>query len=87
MNIECTKYQFDSIKSHTKEMDRNNFNIIQRATHLIIDCQELQSKDNELKINNMIRTLSQIIEMTSNNDFARIKIDDILSNFKQEVNK
>lgn len=87
MNIECTEYQFDSIKSHTKEMDTNNFNIIQRATHLIIDCQELQSKGSELKINNMIRTLSQIIEMTSNNDFARIKIDDILSNFKQEVNK
>jgi len=85
MNIECTQYQFDSIKGHTKEMDTNNFNIIQRATHLIIDYQELQNKDNELKINNMIRTLSEIIEMASNNDFARIKIDDILSNFKQEV--
>lgn len=85
MNIECTQYQFDSIKSHTKDMDTNNFNIIQRATHLIIDCQELQSKDNELKINKMVRTLSEIIEIVSNNDFARIKIDDILSNFKQEV--
>ena len=85
MNIECTQYQFDSIKSHTKDMDTNNFNITQRATHLIIDCQELQNKDNELKINNMIRTLSEIIEIASNNDFARIKIDDILSNFKQEV--
>lgn len=85
MSIECTKYQFDGIKSHTKEMDTNNFNIMQRATHLIIDCQELQNKGSELKINNMIRTLSQIIEMASNNDFARIKIDDILSNFKQEV--
>ena len=85
MNIECTQYQFDSIKSHTKDMDTNNFNIIQRATHLIIDCQELQSRDNELKINKMVRTLSEIIEIASNNDFARIKIDDILSNFKQEV--
>lgn len=87
MNIECTKYQFDGIKAHTKNMDVNNFNIIQRANHLIIDCQELQNKNNELKINDMIRTLSQIIEMASNNDFARIKIDDILSNFKQEVNE
>ena len=87
MNIECTEYQFDSIKSHTKDMDTNNFNIIQRANHLIINCQELQNKGNELKINDMIRTLSNIIEMASNNDFARIKIDDILSNFKQEVNK
>nr|DAQ83444.1 MAG TPA: hypothetical protein [Caudoviricetes sp.] len=87
MNIECTEYQFDSIKSHTKEMDTNNFNIIQRANHLIINCQELQNKGNELKINDMIRTLSQIVEMATNNDFARIKIDDILSNFKQEVNK
>ena len=66
-------------------MDTHNFNIIQRATHLIIDCQELQSKDNELKINKMVRTLSEIIEIVSNNDFVRIKIDDILSNFKQEV--
>ena len=87
MNIECTEYQFDSIKAHTKEIDTNNFNIIQRANHLIINCQELQNKGNELKINDMIRTLSQIIEMASNNDFARIKIDDILSNFKKEVNK
>lgn len=67
-------------------MDTNNFNIIQRATHLMIDCQELQNKDNELTINKMIRTLSEIINIASDNDFARIKIDDILSNFKQEVN-
>ena len=87
MNIKCTEYQFDSIKSHTKNMNTNNFNIIQRANHLIINCQELQNKNNELKINNMIRTLSEIIEMATNNDFARIKIDDILSNFKQEVNE
>lgn len=86
MNIECTEYQFDGIKSHTKEMDTNNFNIIQRANHLIMDCQELQSKDNELTINKMIRTLSEIIEIASSNDFARIKINDILSDFKQEVN-
>ena len=87
MNIECTEYQFNSIKSHTKDMDTNNFNIIQRANYLIMDCQELQSKDNELKINKMIRTLGEIIDIASNNDFARIKIDDILSNFKQEVNQ
>ena len=87
MSIECTKYQFDSIKAHTKNMDTNNFNIIQRATHLIINCQELQNKDNELKISKMIFVLGEIIEVASNNDFARIKIDDILSNFKQEVNR
>ena len=85
MNIECTQYQFDSIKSHTKEMDTNNFNIIQRATHLIIDCQELQNKDNELAMNKILFVLVEIIEIASRNDYGRIKIDDILSNFKQEV--
>lgn len=86
MNIECTEYQFDNIKSHTKAMGTNNFDIIQRANNLIIDCQGLQGKDNELTINKMIHTLGEIIEIASSNDFARIKIDDILSDFKQEVN-
>lgn len=85
MNIECTQYQFDSIKSHTKDMDTNNFNIIQRASNLITECQQLQNKDNELTINKILFVLGEIIEITSRNDYGRIKIDDILSNFKQEV--
>lgn len=87
MNIECTEYQFDSIKSHTKNMDTNNFNIIQRANNLITECQQLQNKDNALAINKMLFILAEIIELSSNNDYVRIKIDDILSNFKQEVNE
>ena len=85
MSIECTEYQFNSIKSHTKDIDVNNFNIIQRVTHLIIDCQQIQNEKDELTLNKMIHTLGEIIELSSNNDFARIKINDILKDFKQEV--
>ena len=84
MSIECTEYQFNSIKSHTVNMNVNNFNIIQRANNLITECQQLQ-KDSELIINKMIFVLSEIIEIASKNDFARIKIEDILNDFKQEV--
>lgn len=84
MSIECTEYQFNSIKAHTVNMNVNNFNIIQRANNLITECQQLQ-KDSELTINKMIFVLSEIIEIASKNDFARIKIEDILNDFKQEV--
>lgn len=86
MSIECTEYQFNSIKAHTVNMNVNNSNIIQRANNLITECQQLQ-KDSELTINKMIFVLSEIIEIASKNDFARIKIEDILNDFKQEVNK
>ena len=85
MILKCTAYQIDTIKSHTKDMDTNNFNIIQRVGYLITDCLALQNENNELIINKIVGILSEVISMANANDLSRLKINDILNDFEQEV--
>lgn len=74
-----------SLKGYTKDIDVNNFNIIQKASYLITDCLELQNDENERTVNRMIQTLTELIRATNENDHARIEINKILGDFKQGV--
>ena len=85
MIYKCTDYDYISLKGYTKDIDTNNFNIIQKASYLITDCLELQSDENERTINRMIQTLTEIIKATNENDHMRIEINKILGDFKQGV--
>ena len=85
MIYKCTDYDYISIKGHTKDIDVNNFNVIQKASYLITDCLELQTEDNERAVNRMIQNLQEIIKTTNENDHARIEINRLLGDFKQGV--
>ena len=85
MIYKCTDYDYVSLKGYTKDIDANNFNIIQKASYLITDCLELQNDENERIINKMTRILTEIIKATNENDRMRIEINKILGDFKQGV--
>lgn len=85
MILKCTAYQVDTIKSHTKDIDTGNFNIAQKVSYLITDCLTLQNKDNELMINKIVGVLADVMATANANDLLRLKIDNILNDFQQEV--